>query len=361
MAGKSFIALAAALSLVPLVAAHGAITKVETSSGKSTTALSRYNPNAKGDSAIRIMLKDIEPNAFVTPDNWGNNAKMSCPDAGNRPASSHLQVAAGETLSIFWEGATGEIDHKPGVGSFVGQHAWVHATGPILNYLADCKGDCTKFDPTNAGWTKISADGVNMNAEISSDLRRTMAGKPEPYYPAEGKKGLWASAKLIQDGSVWRVPIPAQLKPGKYMLRHEISAMHSPKKNQNYIGCIQLDVTGSGSATLPGGTQAKDLYSPSSQFGTFNIYTDDHAKFTTPGPALWKPSGEGNTTPEPAPVPEPSKPSSTKPETPASTPATPVQSEPAEPSTTRKCKPRKRALPSPAVAKRHRRRLSAEH
>jgi hypothetical protein len=67
--------------------------------------------------------------------------------------------------------------------------------GFVIDYITSCNGDCTKFDATNAGWTKIAHAGMDMSQTISSGLRQTMKNKPEQYYPSSGA-GLWAMAKL---------------------------------------------------------------------------------------------------------------------------------------------------------------------
>ena len=135
---------------------------------------------------------------------------------------------------------------------------------------------CKDADVTNAGWTKIDEFGIDFSQTVSDDLRNALASKPEPYHP-DGP-GLWAAAKMIQDGSKWTVNIPAGLAPGGYVLRHELYALHNPKKDgdgtsgpQGYIACVQLDVTGDGTTTLPEGTQAGQLYDPNGDFANFDV------------------------------------------------------------------------------------------
>jgi len=398
MPAKSFAFLAIAVAVLPFVSAHGDVYSVS-ANGKTVKALNPYYP--VGSSAVRVMNKNELPEAFIEPPQWTDNSKFSCENAGNKPAKEHLTVTAGSSVTVSWRGATDELVHQAGTGNTGERKPWVHATGPILDYLTDCKGDCTKFDATNAGWTKIQAMGIDMGASISDALRNTMkhkGGVGEPYYPLG--KGLWAAAKMIQENSNWNVQIPKELKSGKYLLRHEVSSMHSAGKNQNYIACIQLDVVSGGSAALPSGTQAKDLYSPNGAFAKFSIYNDKPESFQVPGPALWdrsssgtpappaepkpeepkpadpkpadpKPSNPKPTDPQPPAVqPETPKPSTPKPETPkpeTPKPSTPTDGKPSTQPPTEakppvKCRQRKRAIPVATHTKRsHRKRLGVEH
>lgn len=50
------------------------------------------------------------------------------------------------------------------------------------------------------------------------------------------------------DGSpdLWNVTIPSNIKPGNYLIRHEIVSIHIENKPQFYPECAHLVVTGSG-------------------------------------------------------------------------------------------------------------------
>jgi len=97
----------------------------------------------------------------------------------------------------------------------------------------------------------------------------------------EGNSGSWAVEKLLSNrgkASLWGVfnwwslgfnrflqyaiPIPSKLAPGTYILRVEIIALHeadalysqNPARGAQFFpSCIQIQVTGSGSKTLPSG------------------------------------------------------------------------------------------------------------
>ncbi|KAF7362385.1 hypothetical protein MVEN_00585400 [Mycena venus] len=287
--------LAAILASTSLVAGHGQVNRV-THGGTSNAGPNIYFAGAAANSktATRVMYQASSP-AFVLPGGFTDNKQMSCEGSANNPAPQSISVNAGDEIDIFWEGATGELKGKPGTGSLTAYNPWVHAMGFVFDYITSCNGDCSVFDATNAGWTKIAHAGIDMSNTISSDLRATMKGKPEQYYPTSGP-GLWAMAKLVQDGSKWTVKIPSSLKSGQYMIRHELAAVHNPKRNgdastgpQMYIACIQLDVKNGGDASLPAGTQAKSLYSPNGDFANISVLSGsfDPAKVAIPGPPVW--------------------------------------------------------------------------
>jgi hypothetical protein len=73
----------------------------------------------------------------------------------------------------------------------------------------------------------------------------------------------WGSDTLIKNGNSHTVTIPGDIKPGTYVIRHEIIALHGAM-NDNYITrisgaqfypqCAKVQVTGEGTATPPGNT-----------------------------------------------------------------------------------------------------------
>lgn len=94
--------------------------------------------------------------------------------------------------------------------------------GTVATYMASCtNGDCTTFDASQGSWVKLEMDGLDLSQSISDDLRSTMAGKPEAYYPTGA--GLWGMAKFVQDGSSWNVTVPSGLQNGQYIVRHEVN------------------------------------------------------------------------------------------------------------------------------------------
>ncbi|GKT49664.1 polysaccharide monooxygenase Cel61a [Colletotrichum spaethianum] len=145
--------------------------------------------------------------------------------------------------------------------------------GPIFAYLADCGGVCTNVDKTKLQWVKIAEEG------------RIQLGA------GGGSPGFWVADQLIANDGNWTVRIPSSIKPGNYVLRHEILALHSAYDvggAQFYPQCISIQITGSGTASPPGVVGQK-LYSPTDPGVHFNIYNDEsNPNYVMPGPALCK-------------------------------------------------------------------------
>ena len=98
----------------------------------------------------------------------------------------------------------------------------------------------------------------------------------------------WASDTLIANNNSWTVTIPKDIAPGNYVLRHEIIALHQSENingAQNYPQCVNIQVTGGGSAN-PSGVPGTELYHATDPGILVNIYktTDTYA---IPGPSLY--------------------------------------------------------------------------
>ena len=136
-----------------------------------------------------------------------------------------------------------------------------------LDYLANCNGDCKTVDKTTLGFFKI--DGVGLIDDTTVP-------------------GTWASDTLIANNNSWIVTIPSDIAPGNYVLRHEIIALHSAGTvdgAQNYPQCVNLEVTGSGTAT-PSGVLGTALYVETDPGIEVNIYTS-LSTYVVPGPTLY--------------------------------------------------------------------------
>jgi lytic cellulose monooxygenase (C1-hydroxylating) len=144
--------------------------------------------------------------------------------------------------------------------------------GPILNYLANCNGDCTSVNKTGLEFFKIAEVG-----QIS-------------YGAGEGTPGYWATDQLIDNNNTWIVTIPASIASGSYVLRHEILALHSAYAEggaQFYPQCVNLNITSSGTLN-PDGVLATELYTSTDPGVVYNIYNDEtKPTYTIPGPPLF--------------------------------------------------------------------------
>ena len=183
----------------------------------------------------------IDPNSYTTPE-------IIC-HLEATPGAAYVSVTAGETVELQWT-------------------AWPASHhGPVIDYLANCNGECTTVDKTTLLFNKI--DGVGFIDDSS-----------EP--------GIWAADQLIAANNSWTVTIPSSIAPGNYVLRHEIIALHSAETAdgaQNYPQCVNLQVSGTGTDSLSSGTLGTELYTPSDPGVLVNIYTS-LSTYIVPGPSL---------------------------------------------------------------------------
>ncbi|KAK0653134.1 glycoside hydrolase [Cercophora newfieldiana] len=78
---------------------------------------------------------------------------------------------------------------------------WLYShKGPITAWLAPYEGDVAKVDVNKLEFFKITEDTVD-------------------------DKGVWANVRMMDDKNMtWTATIPADIKPGTYVLRHEVSS-----------------------------------------------------------------------------------------------------------------------------------------
>ncbi|KAK4126588.1 lytic polysaccharide monooxygenase [Parathielavia appendiculata] len=162
------------------------------------------------------------------------------------------------------------------------EYSWVHATGPMLVYMANCNGPCDQFEPEGKKvWFKIYESGLKNGGEYDQWGDRIDVGDSTG----------WDQIRVANKG--WNITIPKNLRPGNYLIRHEI-IMIELMPPQFYPECAQLTVTGDGdmvageeylvsfpgaySMDEPGLAISGDLYSARGH-STYN--------YTIPGPPLW--------------------------------------------------------------------------
>lgn len=97
--------------------------------------------------------------------------------------------------------------------------------------------------------------------------------------------GTWGATPLMkEDNAGYTYTIPACLKAGHYLVRHEIIALHAAYTYpgpQFFPGCHQIKVTGGGDKVV------KDLVSfPGAYVGKETTY--DGKSYKVPGPAVMK-------------------------------------------------------------------------
>jgi lytic cellulose monooxygenase (C1-hydroxylating) len=184
-------------------------------------------------------------NGFVAPSAYGD-ADIICHRGAKNGVLNNATVEAGGSITATWN--TWPESHH----------------GPVIDYLAPAD-DPTTVDKTSLKFFKIQEVGL--------------VSGPAP--------GTWGSDKIISNNLGHEIKIPANLKPGKYVLRHEIIALHSASNAdgaQNYPQCVNIQVTGSGSEQ-PEGTLGTALYSADDEGIKFNIYNALDS-YPIPGPKL---------------------------------------------------------------------------
>ncbi|KAF7292603.1 hypothetical protein MIND_01158200 [Mycena indigotica] len=195
----------------------------------------------------------------------GNEPTEELPNAASsaiRQQPPLATVAAGSKLDVFWQTLTGS-------------GFWFHDVGPMMAYMADCGGNCAQFDASKAKWFKIQEQGMDAS-------------------------GKWAQANL-DNGSPATVTIPANLKAGNYLLRHEIIALHTAQSQggaEFYPGCVQLSVTGAGKG-VPSDSETVKLpgaYKPTDAGILIDVYNMKGA-YKFPGPAVASFIGGGSPAP----------------------------------------------------------------
>jgi hypothetical protein len=188
----------------------------------------------------------VTDNGFVSPSQFGSQ-DIVC-HRGGAPSAIGATASAGATIQFQWN--TWPDSHK----------------GPIMNYLAKVNGEFSQISPGSLQFFKISQAGLVSGSN----------------------PGTWATDQMIQNGFRTSVTLPSSIAPGKYVLRHEIIALHSAQQQngaQSYPQCINIEITGGG-GTNPGGTPATSFYSASDPGIIFNLYTS-FSSYPYPGPAVF--------------------------------------------------------------------------
>ncbi|PIA13817.1 hypothetical protein COEREDRAFT_48184 [Coemansia reversa NRRL 1564] len=173
-------------------------------------------------------------------------------------ATKQCPVAAGTTITIKWTESGGNSR------AISPSHL-----GPCLAYLAPMESN-----GEGNVWFKIHEDGYNADDD------------------------KWCVDRINANKGLWDIPIPADIKPGDYLLRTEVIALHEANRvfgedkdagAQYYPNCAQLTITGTGSA-VPSGVAIPGLYKPDDPGILFNLW-DGHKTYEIPGPPLYKSGG----------------------------------------------------------------------
>ncbi|KAG9093606.1 hypothetical protein FRC07_011436 [Ceratobasidium sp. 392] len=265
-----------------MVAGHGLVTGFQ-ANGKSYPGTLNYDAPENKNSPVRMLPSDT---GFVHYDTVTSQMDIACSSAGYKGTPTVATVPAGSEVKVQWGGDKGD-DGKQ----------WPHPEGPALAYMARCdKDDCTKFDPSNAKFFKIQEAGLDTS-------KKPIQGWND-HVPAG--QGLWIQNKQQFEGSWFTVTIPKDIKPGHYLLRHELISLQSAHSRsdgaQYYPACIQMNVINGGNAE-PEGVPATKLYTVDD--GIIDIYTPSPGgikSYKIPGPPLYTSSKVETSSSAPAPA-----------------------------------------------------------
>ncbi|KAK8098691.1 Cel1 protein [Apiospora kogelbergensis] len=225
-------------AVAPLAAAHGAVTSYIVG-GKTYAGYEGFSPQPNAQ-IIQRQWPDYNPIMTVT------DGKMTCNGGTSAPLSA--SIAAGDNITAVWK-------------------QWTHQQGPVMVWMYACPGGFQGCDGKGKGWFKIDQMGL---------------------YGASMNSNDWGTG-VVYKSLKWSSKIPASLKPGKYLIRHELLALHQANTPQFYPECAQLDVTGSGSATPSGAYLASiPAYAKQSDPGIMvDIYQGKATTYKCPGPDVW--------------------------------------------------------------------------
>ncbi|KAJ7474843.1 glycoside hydrolase family 61 protein [Mycena latifolia] len=235
------------LLAIPYVSAHGFVHKVWI----GTETFLGNTPNAEPTSSIVRQIDSVDPvkGADNPSVNCGNDAQL---------ASNITDANPGDSMAFLWTG--GDLSR------------WPHNIGPMLTYMTSCGStDCTTFNSSAAKWFKIAQVG-----RIPGD-----------------SDGTWFQNRLFEtDGTPANVTLPTNIKPGAYLIRHEIIALHLADTKggaEFYPSCSQIRIGGSGTGAptedelvlLPGAYSDTDpgILVP-------DVFNTPPPPYTFPGPPI---------------------------------------------------------------------------
>lgn len=254
MSFRTTLALTGAFATA--VMAHGRIEGISIDGTYQSTFLGQYyyeNQNTGSFPDNAGWYAEDTDNGFVSPDAYGE-ADIICHKAA-KPGAIAAKASPGSTISFHWN------------------KDWPEShMGPLLTYVAEYTGASSDIDKTALKWVKIDEAGY------------------------DAATSTFAAPAFASNNGTWDTVVPANLKAGSYVFRHEIIALHgagSENGAQNYPQCFNIDIDGSGTE-LPEGTLGTALYTSTDPGILFNPY-QEITSYEIPGPALMAGAGSGST------------------------------------------------------------------
>ncbi|KAL8300425.1 hypothetical protein RB593_009997 [Gaeumannomyces tritici] len=186
----------------------------------------------------------------IDPLTTASSPFISCNQPGSPPPPSYIPIEAGTVLgAAYWY--------------------WLHPVGPMTAWLAPCLDpdltgarDCRDLDPSDPAdgvrWFKIWEAGFlpdNDNDNDNDNDSDQGGGGGGGGGGGDLQTGTWYQKAFQRwDGlgpAMWEVRLPPRLRPGLYMVRHEIVSLHVAGRPQFYPECAHLNVSGAGDDLPP--------------------------------------------------------------------------------------------------------------
>ncbi|KAF1960331.1 endoglucanase B [Byssothecium circinans] len=198
---------------------------------------------------------------------------LRCNVLGDIQAADTIKVAPGDNLTFDWH-----HDYRNGTDDVI---ASSHH-GPSLIYMSP-------DPPTENSFVKIWHEGLYESLPF-----------PKP--------GKWSTtSNIAKNFGHMNVRIPKDLKAGYYLIRAEMIGLHegdasylnNPRRGaQFYPDCVQVEVTGDGTVSLPKGVSFPGAYDYSDPGIVYDVYCSTETKSRTtggpcvttypiPGPTIW--------------------------------------------------------------------------
>ncbi|KAF2673860.1 hypothetical protein BT63DRAFT_476317 [Microthyrium microscopicum] len=236
-----------------LVAGHGYVKSIDIDGTTYPGYMPMVDKIFEPSGLKRVVWGAPEQNTFGV----GPVVDVASPDlacrAGAVPGALTAQARAGSKLVFQW--SDWFRSHK----------------GPILTYMA-------RFDspkkPQDLEFFKIDQSGYDQQTHT------------------------WATDLLIKQNNTWSLTIPSDIKPGKYVVRHELIALQFASAGnplgagttttgaQLYPICVNVEVTGTGTTT-PAGVRFPGAYSPKDPGILYDLYYGANT-YPLPGPSVYQ-------------------------------------------------------------------------
>ncbi|BGP38982.1 hypothetical protein JCM10450v2_002938 [Rhodotorula kratochvilovae] len=250
MAARTLLLATALAAAASSVTAHSIVTSVWIN-GKDTA-----------DAGVGSGSSYMRTPSSNSPVKDLTSAALACNDRGTNAVSGYLKVAAGDTIEPEWYHSGGRGD-DPIATSHV---------GPITTWISPLEAN-TQGDV----WVQIAS---------------------EAYWK---DRSQWAVDKLNANKGRHTVHVPADLAPGKYLMRFDIVGLHEAQSAggaQFYPNCAQVEVTGSGKTALPKGVSIPGFFTASTPGVVWVYYSgtyDTKLDYVAPGTGVWDGSSSYST------------------------------------------------------------------